>query len=419
MSRPGTPGTEAAALVDTVLDGAYRLTRLIAEGGMGTVYEAVHLRLRKRVAVKVMVPELATDPEALARFRREVEVTSQLAHPHVIALLDFGVAPSGAPYLVMEYLDGEDLDQRLRRVQRLPLPAVSSIVSQTASALSTIHRQGIVHRDLKPANIFLLSLEGGEDFVKVVDFGISKVKTATTRLTRAFTMVGTPESMSPEQATGRVDEVDHRCDQWALACAAWRMTTGTRPFAGSTLTEFLQQVVSADPPTMDSLIPDAAPEVEFVLRRALAKRQDDRYPTIAAFARAFETAVARVAAAPQADRDTDHDTATNIAPAVTAPRSVAKVAGPVAAPLPVAPAAALAPAPASPPARRAPTAVLAVVTVMSLAIGAVMVYRAGGAAFLRDQYERATGQSAPPEAPPSRKARPTTSKKQTEKQSEK
>jgi serine/threonine protein kinase len=366
-----TPETEAAALVDTVLDGAYRLTRLIFEGGMGTVYEAVQLRLNKRVAVKVMVPELATDPEALARFRREVEITSQLSHPHVIALLDFGVAPSGAPYLVMEYLDGEDLDQRLRRVQRLPLTTVSNIVGQTASALSMIHRKGVVHRDLKPANMFLLSLEGGEDFVKVVDFGISKVKTATTRLTRAFTMVGTPESMSPEQATGRVDEVDHRCDQWALACAAWRMITGTRPFAGATLTEFLQQVVSAEPPPMASLIPDAAPEVEFVLRRALAKRQDDRYPTIAAFSRAFQTAIARVVV----------DTAT-AAPAL---------ANPTTKPAPLA---------ATSPSRRAPSAVLAVVTLVSLVVGGVLFYRAGGLTMLRNQYDRTSGQLAPGQLAP-------------------
>jgi serine/threonine-protein kinase len=294
MSEPDQP---ADLPVGTVLDGAYRLDRVIFEGGMGTVYEGLQLRLNKRVAIKVMVPELAANAEALARFRREVEVTSQLAHPNVIQLLDFGAAPSGQPYLVMEYLEGEDLEHRLLRVKRLPLPAVVDIVKQAASALAATHAKGIVHRDLKPANIFLLPIEGGVDFVKVVDFGISKVRTAKTKLTRAFTMVGTPEYMSPEQATGRVDDVDHRSDQWAVSCMVWRMLSGSMPFPGGSLQELLENVVQKDPSSLIAAAPDLPSEVESVLRRALAKRQDDRFPTITAFARALETAAATAAAA--------------------------------------------------------------------------------------------------------------------------
>ena len=125
-----------------MLDEAYWLNRLIFEGGMGTVYEAIHMRLRKRVAVKVMVSELAETAEGLARFRREVEVTSQLSHPHVIQLLDFGTTPAGPPYLVMEYLDGEDLEHRLKRVGRLSLPAAVDVFRQVASALTVIHGKG-------------------------------------------------------------------------------------------------------------------------------------------------------------------------------------------------------------------------------------------------------------------------------------
>jgi eukaryotic-like serine/threonine-protein kinase len=276
--------------VGTVLDGAYRLTRLIFEGGMGTVYEAVQLRLDKRVAVKVMVKELAESAEALARFRREVKVTAHLAHPHVVQLLDHGTAPNGAPYLVTEFLEGEDLEHRLLRVERLSVDNTLQIVRQVASALAVVHAQGIVHRDLKPGNVFLLPIEGVSDFVKVVDFGISKVKTSETKLTRAFTMVGTPEYMSPEQAEGRVDDVDHRSDQWALACMAWRMLAGRAPFVGDHLNQLLERVVRHEPPSLAASAPEVPSAVEKVLRRALSKKQAGRFTTIMAFARAFEAA---------------------------------------------------------------------------------------------------------------------------------
>ena len=344
-----------AGLVGSVLDEAYWLNRLIFEGGMGTVYEAVHMRLRKRVAVKVMVSELAESPEALARFRREVEVTSQLSHPHVIQLLDFGRTPAGHPYLVMEYLEGEDLEQRLARVGRLPLSAAVDIVRQVASALALIHAKGIVHRDLKPANVFLLPIEGGPDFVKVVDFGISKVKSSKTKLTRAYTMVGTPECMSPEQATARVDDVDHRSDQWAMGCVAWRMITGKLPFHGKTLNELLHQIVHDQPVAMADLAPNVPAEVEAVLRRALAKRQDDRFPTITAFSRALELAAQAV-----------------------------PVRLPSVRPLG---------APEAPARRLAPAWILALVTAVTVVVGGTLFYRANAPALHRLLHELIPGTS--------------------------
>jgi serine/threonine protein kinase len=275
--------------VGTVLDGAFKLTRLIFEGGMGTVYEAQQLHLDRRVAVKIMVRELTDNPEALARFRREVKITSQLSHPNVVQLLDFGTTPFDEPYLVMEFLDGEDLEHRLLRVERMPLESTVDVIRQVASALAAVHAKGIVHRDLKPANVFLLPLDGSSDFVKMVDFGVSKVRSSETKLTKSFTMLGTPEYMSPEQAEARIEDVDHRSDQWALACMAWRMLAGRSPFGGEHLNQVLEAIVHRDPPPL----PAAAhlpPEVEPVLRRALSKRQSGRYATIAAFARAFEAA---------------------------------------------------------------------------------------------------------------------------------
>lgn len=285
---PSEPHTDT--LVGTVLEGAYRITRIIGEGGMGAVYEAVQLRLAKRVAVKVMARHLSADQKALARFHREAEITSRLGHPHLVAVVDYGQAESGEPYLVMEYLEGEDLDHRLRRVGQLPIDTVVRIVKQVASALSAAHGQGIVHRDLKPGNIFLVQIPGEPDFVKVLDFGISKMMAARTRLTNATAAVGTPIYMSPEQATGLVEEVDHHVDQWALACIAWEMLLGHPPFVADDVTALLYQIIKMDPHPLTPRVPGLHPDVETELRRALRKRPAERFSSIRDFAHSFEAA---------------------------------------------------------------------------------------------------------------------------------
>jgi serine/threonine-protein kinase len=259
---------------------------------MGAVYEGVQTRLKKRVAIKVMDRNLAANTEALARFRREIDVTAKLAHPNIVQISDFGTVPTGEPYLVMEFLEGEDLERRLGRVGRLSFASAVAIVNQLTSALAVTHAEGIVHRDLKPANVFLVKVPGQSDFVKVVDFGISKVlKASTTKLTRAQMIVGTPEYMSPEQAAGKVDEIDHRSDQWSLACIAWHMLVGQQPFVGPDVNSILHQVMNGEPPPLGPALASLLPgQVEGVLRKALSKRQIDRYPTITAFGKAFEAA---------------------------------------------------------------------------------------------------------------------------------
>jgi len=288
--------------VGTVLGETYRISRLIGIGGMGAIYEAAHLGAGKRVAVKMMSRELAAHPEALARFRREVQVTTELAHPHIIDVVDFGASPTGEPYLVMEYLEGEDLEQALERHGRMPLHVAVQIIKQVASALAVAHAEGVVHRDLKPGNVFLKQVEGDGVFVKVVDFGISKVlKATTTKLTMARAVVGTPEFMAPEQAAGRVDQVDHRSDQWALACLAWHMLSGRLPFWQPDVNAILNQVIAGEPTPLAPEFARTIPrEVDKVLRRALSKRREDRFPTITAFARAFEAAAAGVSVSPRA-----------------------------------------------------------------------------------------------------------------------
>ena len=283
-------------LVGTVLGGAYKITRLIGQGGMGAVYEGVQLRLERRVAIKLMARELSANPEAIARFRREAEVTSQLGHPHIVQVFDFGEAPTGEPYLVMEFLEGEDLEKRLARIGRMSAPAASHIIRQVASALSATHAKGIVHRDLKPANVFLLSVEGETDFVKVVDFGISKVRAAGTKLTAALAVMGTPNYMAPEQAEGRIDEIDHRTDQWALACIAYELVGGRPPFVGENVASLLYQVIHQAPSPLASMNPGLPSQVEDVLRRALSKTQIGRFSTMTEFSRAFEGAASGKAA---------------------------------------------------------------------------------------------------------------------------
>ena len=278
----------APTAIGMVLGEAYRLTREIGRGGMGAVYEGVHLRLSRRVAVKLMARELAMNTEALARFRREAEVTSQLGHPHIVQVFDFGEAPTGEPYLVMELLEGEDLDARLRRTGRQPVAVAVHIVKQIASALAATHAKGIVHRDLKPANVFMLAVEGETDFVKVVDFGISKVKAATTRLTAAAAVMGTPNYMSPEQAAGRIDEIDSATDQWALACIAYELLAGRPPFVGDSIASLLYQVVHEAPSPLAASTLGLPSGLQDVLSCALSKKPAERFASVAAFARAFE-----------------------------------------------------------------------------------------------------------------------------------
>lgn len=285
-----THSTLGESVVGTTLAATYQIQRVVGEGGMGTVYEALHLRLNKRVAVKVMAHALARNAEALARFRREAEVTSAIGHPHIVQVMDFAVATTGEPFFVMEFLDGEDLEHRMQRLGRLAPHTTLHIVKQVASALAAAHAKGVIHRDLKPANIYLLDVPGERDFVKVLDFGVSKVHAAATKLTAGSRLMGTPKYMSREQAQGLAEEVDDRTDQWALACIAWEGLVGRAPFlAEDDLSVLYQVVYEMPPPASPKALP---PPVDRVLRKALAKNRRDRFSSITDFARAFERALA-------------------------------------------------------------------------------------------------------------------------------
>jgi eukaryotic-like serine/threonine-protein kinase len=276
-----------------VLAETYLLGRRISHGGMGEVFEATHARLPGRYAVKVLRPELLSNREAFARFCREAEVMSELRHPNVVQIYDFNTTPDGRPYFVMELLEGRDLETRLTQEGPLALPDAVRVVESVASALATAHAHGIVHRDLKPANIFLCTIDGQRDeVVKVLDFGISKIRAAGTLLSTPTDMIRSPAYMSPEQARGAADEVDERSDQFALGAITYRMLTGGEPFQGDDIASLLYQVVHEAPPPLARYLPAwwDTRALQAVLDRALAKDAGRRWSGMMEMARAFEAA---------------------------------------------------------------------------------------------------------------------------------
>lgn len=287
--------TTQTGSIGAVLDGTYRIEAKLGHGGMGTVYRATHLRLGQPVAVKVLTAEPARSRRALARFRREAQVTSGLGHPNIVAVLDFNEPADHAPYIVMELLQGEDLRARIERRAPLPLDAVALITRQATSALAAAHAQGVVHRDLKPENVFLCRSPTLVDHVKLLDFGISKVlepsEERAAQLTAREAVIGSPQYMAPEQARRRSSEVDARADVYSLATVVFEMLTGQRPFAGDSVPEILRAVVFEDAPSLRSKRSTLSPELEEVIAIALAKEPEDRFPTIGAFWRAFAVAV--------------------------------------------------------------------------------------------------------------------------------
>ena len=274
--------------VGTILGGTYRIVRQMAVGGMGELYEATHLRLSGRYAVKVLLPQFAAYEEVIARFQREAEITSGLRHPNIVSVLDFNTTPDGRAFLAMEYLEGHDLASEIQQAGQMPLERVIDITGQVVSALSAAHAHGVVHRDLKPPNIFVSPLAGdGRDILKVLDFGISKMREAHTKLTREHSIMGTPQYMAPEQALGKMEEIDHRTDQFSLAAIAYEMLAGREAFRGDSVPAILYQVVHETPQPLARFRPDVSAAVEQVLLRALSKDSEARFPTIGQFGQAL------------------------------------------------------------------------------------------------------------------------------------
>ncbi|RKG68163.1 serine/threonine-protein kinase, partial [Corallococcus terminator] len=272
--------------IDSVLRNTYKVVSVLGRGGMGSVFLAQHLRLPgKHVAVKVLRTGDSVSPDIHVRFRREAEIASRLGHPNIVEVLDFDTLEDGSPFLVLEYLRGESLQDRLRR-GRLSLEEVFSFTRQMGSALQTAHRAGIVHRDLKPANIFLVPTDSGGvvgERVKLLDFGISKVMSSETLQTQDAVLIGTPQYMSPEQAQGRNRQIDARTDLFALGGIVFEMISGMTPFGGGSLAQIIYRVVHEPPVSLATLMPDLPPNVAAAVARALEKNPDNRYADVGAF----------------------------------------------------------------------------------------------------------------------------------------
>jgi len=257
-------------LIGTVVAGRYFVKKLLGSGGMGAVYEAEHVQLKKRVALKVLHGHMSVKPDVQARFEREAVAAGRINHPGVAAATDFGRLPDGAFYLVLEYVDGSSLADVLLETPILPSARAFRITVQICAALVAAHGQGIVHRDLKPDNVMLSGL-GDEDFVKVLDFGIAKMQSeepaeGQARLTRAGLVFGTPEYMSPEQARGAL--VDHRTDLYALGMIAYEMLAGRSAFRADDLMAILTAQMADPPPPLPATVP---PPLAIVILSLLEK----------------------------------------------------------------------------------------------------------------------------------------------------
>ncbi len=283
-SQIGTaPSASEDGLVGSVLSERYRIIRQIGEGGMGLVYEAEHVAIEKRVALKVLRDDFSNRPEVVERFKQEAKSASKIGNDHIVDISDFGSTPSGASYFVMELLEGEDLADALQREGSISVERAVDILLQCCKALGAAHAKGIVHRDMKPENIFLTQRDGQPDFVKIVDFGIAKMSDIETpgapgrKLTKTGMIFGTPEYMSPEQAAGK--PLDHRVDIYALAVILFEMVTGRVPFVGDTFMGILTQHMFEDPPRLEEVNPHAtvSDALAAFIYRGLAKEADERF----------------------------------------------------------------------------------------------------------------------------------------------
>jgi serine/threonine-protein kinase len=278
-----TPG----ALVGQVVADKYRIDSIIGEGGMGYVVAAHHMQLETKVAIKLMRPELAVSGEAVERFAREARAAVRITSQHVARVFDVGTLPNGAPYMVMEFLEGSDLSSIVHKRGPLPIGEAVDYVLQACEAIGEAHQAGIVHRDLKPANLFCARRADGMPIIKVLDFGISKLTggaaSGSLQHTKTTAIMGSPFYMSPEQMES-TRGVDARTDIWGIGVILYELVTGRTPFEGSALPEICLRVATQQPPSMRTLRADAPAALELVILRCLEKDRDKRYGNVARLA---------------------------------------------------------------------------------------------------------------------------------------
>ncbi len=291
--EPPDPAEAGILESGTIIAERYRIDALIGEGGMGKVYSAEHVHMRKQVAVKVLHPEMSTTPEIVARFEREAIAVGKITHANVAAATDFGRLPNRSFFLVLEYVAGTDLRAVIRR-GAVPADRALHIVRQIVSAVGAAHAAGVVHRDLKPENIMLVERDGEADFVKVLDFGIAKIEalgmgesSASTAsgpssaqpLTKMGAVFGTPDYMSPEQALGQV--IDARSDLYSIGVMLYELLTGERPFKGGAVTLMRKHVLEDAPSLPFNVLDKVDPRFNTIIQKLLQKSAQERYASAA------------------------------------------------------------------------------------------------------------------------------------------
>ncbi|HET8938747.1 MAG TPA: serine/threonine-protein kinase [Polyangiales bacterium] len=261
-------------LIGSVIDGRYRVEERIGEGGMGVVYRATHVVLRKPFALKVIRADQATDANIVQRFVREARAASGIGHPNIVNINDFGTTADGSLYLAMEFLDGMTLADAMKSGP-IPFARALEIFIQIAGALEAAHAQGIVHRDLKPENIFLMREAGQYEFVKVLDFGIAKVKNAAAKLTSTGMVFGTPHYLSPEQAAGQ--PVDHRSDIYSLGVIMYQVLAGELPFTAESLMALMTKHMFEPAPSLREAGHPVPTALDAIVGRCLQKKPELRH----------------------------------------------------------------------------------------------------------------------------------------------
>lgn len=265
----------------------YLLEKELGRGGMGIVFLAEDTDLERPVAIKVLLEEHVADQGAVTRFLREAKASVKIQSEHVARIYETGRLSSGVPFIVMEYLQGQDLAEYLEAKGAMTEAQIADVLLQTCEALAEAHAAGIVHRDLKPANLFLARRPDGSEVLKILDFGISKISTSSV-LTKSQTLVGSPYYMSPEQLESAQD-VDARADIWAAGVIMYELSTGQRPFEGNSLAALCVTVLNASPKPLDVVKPSTTPEFAAMVARCLQKRREQRFQNVGELANALES----------------------------------------------------------------------------------------------------------------------------------
>ena len=273
-----------------MIEGKYRIVRRLGQGGMGSVYEGENARIHRKVAIKVLHSAVASKADVVQRFEREAQAAGRIGSEHIVEVLDLGSLPSGERFMVMEYLDGESLEDRIQRKKRLSPHECAPIVHQLLEGLASAHEAGIVHRDLKPDNVYLVTARKNQrDFVKVLDFGVSKFNAIDTEMsmTKTGAVVGTPYYMSPEQARGA--KIDHRTDLYSVGVVIYQAITGGVPFKAASFNELVFKIALEAPDPAELVVPNLDQNFAAIIAKAMIRDAPMRFQS----AREFQATIAQ------------------------------------------------------------------------------------------------------------------------------